>query len=137
MFKGIGNLGNIGSMLKQAQEMGSRMQEMNDKLKLARASGSSGGGLVTAEVNGLGELLRIEIDPSLIEKQDRELMEDLIPAAVNQALVKVKEDHANAMKEMTGGMNLPGLDEAMQSITGGMPSGDDDGSDKPIGLGPG
>ena len=121
MFKGIAN---IGSLLKQAQQMGSRMQEVNEKLKAARASGASGGGLVEVEVNGLGEMLRLTIDPSLIEKQDRELIEDLVPAAVNQAQDKAKELHAEYVKEMTGDMNLPGLDEAMKSLTGG--GGNDD-----------
>ncbi len=116
MFKGLSNL---GSMIKQAQQIGSKMQEMNAKLKSVRAKGSAGGGLVEAEVNGLGELLRVTIDPALIEKKDKELIEDLLPAAVNQAHTKAKEQHSAALKELTGGINLPGLDEAMSSITGG------------------
>ena len=115
MLKGLGNL---GGLLKQAQQMGSRMQEMQERLKSVRATGSAGGGLVEVEVNGLGEMLRVTIDPSLIEKQDRELIEDLIPAATNQAQAKAKEEHANAMKDLTGGLNLPGLDDALQSLTG-------------------
>lgn len=116
MFKGLANFGTI---LKQAQQMSSRMQEMNEQLKNIRATGTSGGGLVEVEVNGLGEMLRINIDHSLIEKQDRELIEDLVPAAANQANIKAKQEHAEAMKELTGGMNLPGLDEAFNNITGG------------------
>jgi DNA-binding YbaB/EbfC family protein len=115
MLKGLGNL---TGLLKQAQQMGSRMQEMREKLKDVRATGTGGGGLVEVEVNGLGEMLRVTIDPSLIEKQDRELIEDLIPAAANQAQAKAKDQHAQAMKEMTGGLNLPGLDEALDSLTG-------------------
>ena len=109
---------------KQAQGMGSRMQEMRTELQGARATGTSGGGLVEVEVNGLGEVLRVSIDPSLIEKQDRELIEDLIPAAANQAQEKAREKHAEAMKSLTGGFNLPGLEDALGSITGGLPDGD-------------
>lgn len=118
MLKGLAN---FGSIIKQAQQMGSKMQELNDKLKTVRATGSAGGGLVSAEVNGLGEVLRVSIDPSLMEKGDRELIEDLIPAAITQAQAKAKEQHAEAMQELTGGMNLPGLDEALGSMTGGGP----------------
>jgi len=114
----LGGMGNIANLLKQAQQMGSRMQDMRSDLQNVRATGSAGGGLVEVEVNGLGEMLRVTIDPSLIEKQDRELIEDLIPAATNQAQMKAKEKHAEAMKEMTGGLNLPGLDDALNSLTG-------------------
>jgi hypothetical protein len=114
-------LANFGSIIKQAQQMGERMQEMNEQLKSVRATGSAGGGLVEVEVNGLGEMLQITIDPTLIEKKDRELIEDLVPAAANQANAKAKEHHAEAMKDLTGGINLPGLHEAMDSISGGSP----------------
>ncbi|MFP6658679.1 MAG: YbaB/EbfC family nucleoid-associated protein [Pirellulales bacterium] len=115
MFKGITN---IGSMIKQAQKIGSKMQEMNEKLKAVRASGAAGGGLVEAEVNGLGEVISVRIDSTLIEKQDRELIEDLVPAAINQAQAKAKEQHAETIKGLTGGMNLPGLDEVLGSLGG-------------------
>ena len=115
MLKGLGN---FSSILKQAQQMGTKMQELNAKLKSHRATGVAGGGLVEAEVNGLGEMLRLSIDPSLLEKQDRELIEDLVPAAVNNALAKAKEYHAVAMEEITGGMDVPGLNAALKTITG-------------------
>ena len=122
MLKGLGNLGNIGNILKQAQQMGSRMQEVNDQLKGVRVTGASGGGMIEVEANGLGELLRVTIDPDLISRGDREMIEDLIPAAVNQAHAKAREAHTAAMQEITGGMNLPGLDDAMASFTGdGLP----------------
>ncbi len=88
VFKGLGNLANIASLVKQAQEMGGKMQQIAETLKTRRAEGSAGGGLVTVEVNGLGEMLRLSIDPSLAG--DREMIEDLVPAAVNQAQVKAK-----------------------------------------------
>ena len=119
----LGGLGNIANLMKQAQQMGSRMEDMRAELKTARATGSSGGGLVEIEVNGLGEILRVSIDPSLIEKQDRELIEDLIPAAANQAEEKAREVHAEAMKALTGGLNLPGLGDALSALTGGATDG--------------
>lgn len=116
MFKGLSN---FASMLKQAQQLGGKLQGLNEELKNKRATGTAGGGLVEVEVNGLGQMLRLSVDPSLIERKDRELIEDLVPAAVNQALTKAKELHAEAMQAMTGDMNLPGLDEALQKFTGG------------------
>jgi hypothetical protein len=116
MFKGLSN---FASMLKQAQQLGGKLQGLNDELKNKRAVGTAGGGLVEVEVNGLGQVLRLSVDPSLIERRDRELIEDLVPAAVNQALTKAKELHAEAMQAMTGDMNLPGLEEALQKFTGG------------------
>ncbi len=116
MFKGIGDL---ASMLKQAQSMGSRMKEMNGQLSAMRAVGNAGGGLIEVEVNGLGEMLRISIDPSLLEKQDLELIEDLVPAATNAALQKAKEEQARTMQDLAGGMDIPGLSDALNSLGDG------------------
>ena len=116
MFKGIGDL---AGMLKQAQSMGSRMKEMNEQLSAIRAIGSAGGGLVEVEVNGLGEMMRISIDPTLLEKKDRELIEDLVPAATNTALSKAKEQQARSMQDLAGGMDIPGLSDALQSLGDG------------------
>jgi len=119
VFKGLGNLANLGSMLKQAQQMGSRLQQITEELKTRRAEGSAGGGLVTIEVNGVGEVLRCRIDPSLVTAGDRELIEDLVPAAINQALGKSKELHAQAMKSMAAGLDVPGLDAMLAQMSGG------------------
>lgn len=116
MFKGLGNL---ASMLKQAQEIGSRMQGLAAELRTQRATGSAGGGLVEVEVNGLSELLKCRIDPSLVEQKDRELIEDLVVAATNQAMEKAKQLHAEAMKNITADLNVQGLEEAMSKLTGG------------------
>lgn len=116
MFKGIGDL---AGMLKQAQSMGSRMKEMNEQLSAIRAIGSAGGGLVEVEVNGLGEMIRISIDSTLLEKKDRELIEDLVPAATNTALIKAKEQQARSMQDLAGGMDIPGLSDALQSLGDG------------------
>ena len=120
MFKGLGNLANLGNIMKQAQEMGSKMQELNEELKTKRVTGSAGAGLVEVEASGIGEVLAVRIDPSLIEKQDRELIEDLLPAAINAAQLKQKELYAEQMQELTGGLPLPGLADMLGQ--GGPPS---------------
>lgn len=120
MFK---ELGNLASLVRQAQQMGGKMKELNERLKSERATASTGAGMVEVEVNGLGEVLRVKIDPSLVERGDREMIEDLIPAAVNEAVVKARQLHVDAMKTMTDDLNLPGLEDALKQFTG---SGDSD-----------
>ncbi len=112
MFKGLGDLANLGSLVKQAQEMGEKMQQVNEALKLERVIGNAGAGFVEVEVNGLGEVLAVRIDPALVEKQDRELIEDLLPAAINAAQQKAKRLHAEKMQTLTGGIQIPGFDLA-------------------------
>ena len=114
MFKGITNL---ASMLKQAQQVGGRLQQVNDELKNRRAIGRAGGGMVEVEVNGLGQMLKLTLDPGLVERNDRELLEDLIPAATNQALAKAKELHAEVIKDIASGVELPGLSEMLGKMT--------------------
>lgn len=117
MLKGLGN---IAELMKQAQQMGGRMQEINESLKSKTIEGSAGGGMVTVEINGLTEVLRCTIEPKLIEQQDREMIEDLVVAATNQAIARAKQLHAESMKELAGGISLPGLDEALSQL-GEMP----------------
>jgi DNA-binding YbaB/EbfC family protein len=116
VLKGLGNLANIGSLMKQAQEMGGRMQAMQDELRAKRATGSAGGGLIEVDVNGLAEVLAVRIDPTLVEKQDREMIEDLLPAAFNAAQQKARQMHAEAMQAIAGGMSIPGLQEALTQL---------------------
>jgi hypothetical protein len=115
LFKGIANL---ASIMRQAQQMGSKMQAVNEKLKTQRALGSAGGGMIEVEVNGLGEVLRLKIEPNLVEQGEREMIEDLVPAAVNQALAKAKQLHLDAMKTMTEELDIPAISEAITQITG-------------------
>lgn len=123
MFKSLGNLANIGAIMKQAQEMGGRMQAIQDELKTKRATGNAGGGLVEVEVNGLGDVLAVRIEPSLFEKGEREMIEDLLPAAINAAQAKAKQMHAEAMQSLAGGLSIPGLSDALQQLGGGDLSG--------------
>jgi DNA-binding protein YbaB len=80
--------------------------------------------MVTIEATGLGEVLACRIDPSLVVSGDRELIEDLVPAAVNQALAKAKQLHAEAMQSMTAELDVPGMDAMLSQLSGG-------GSDEP------
>ena len=130
MLKGISNLANLGSIFKQAQQMGSRMEGISDELKTKRAVGSAGGGMVEVEVNGLGEVLKVTIEPELFEKQDKEMIEDLLPAAINQAGTKAKQLHAEAMQAVTEDMNIPGLGDAMAQFSGGQMPNTTDPTDK-------
>ena len=118
MFQGLSGL---GSLLKQAQEISGRMKGLNDQLRGRRASGTAGGGMVEVEVNGLLEVLRVRVDPQLFAQADRELLEDLILTAVNQALAKGKELHAEALKTIAGSVDVSGLQETLGKLLG--PSG--------------
>jgi DNA-binding YbaB/EbfC family protein len=119
MFKGLSNLANLGGLMKQAQEMGTKMQQLTEELKLRRVTGSAGAGLVEVEANGVGDVLAVRIDQSLIDKHDRELIEDLLPAAINAVQQKAKELYSQEMQAITGGLNLPGLGDALNQLGGG------------------
>ncbi len=116
MFRGISN---FASMMKQASQLSGKLNGVSEELKTKRVVGTAGAGLVEVEVNGLGQVLKVTIAPELIERKDRELLEDLIPAAINQAQVKAKELHAKAMEHLTGEFNLPGLEDAISKLGGG------------------
>lgn len=107
------NLANIGQMVNYARKMGGHLREVNDKLRTERVTGTAGGGLVEVEMNGLCEMLSLRIDPQLVARQDAEMLEDLLRAAVNQAVLRSKEVHASHLQALTGGLDLPGLNEAL------------------------
>lgn len=115
MFKGLGN---FAALFKQAQQLGERLQSVNDGLKSQRAVGRAGGDLIEVEVNGVGQVLKVSLDAGLVARGDRELLEELIPAAVNQALTKAKDLHAEAMRNATGGMDFAGLSEMLTGSSG-------------------
>ena len=117
MFKGLGNLGNIAGMLKQAQEMGPKMQEAQEKLKQMSVSGTAGGGMVTVHADGQGTVTKVEVDPVILEKGDFEMLLDLLPAAINQASQKAKELHVEQMQEITGDLPIPGnLEDTLKNF---------------------
>lgn len=98
---------NLGNMLKQAQQMQSRMQEMQAKLEAMDVEGGAGAGMVTIRLSGKGELRRVSIDPSLMVADEREVLEDLLIAAHADAKQKVEAMMADEMQKATAGLNLP------------------------------
>jgi DNA-binding YbaB/EbfC family protein len=99
---------NLGQMMKQAQEMQQKMGEMQERLAAAEVQGQSGGGLVKVTMSGKGEVKAVAIDPSLAKPDEIEVLEDLVLAAVNDARTKMEEYAGDQMKEVTGGLDLPG-----------------------------
>lgn len=98
---------NLSQMMKQAQEMQERMQAMQERLSEEEVTGASGGGMVAVILNGKGVLRRVKLDPSLVDPDDVEMLEDLIVAAFNDARAKVDTLVAERMSELTGGLQLP------------------------------
>jgi DNA-binding YbaB/EbfC family protein len=94
-------------ILQQAQEMQGRFQKIQDELQQMTITGTAGGGLVTAEVSGTGQIRRIKLDPSVINPADIEMLEDLVVVAVADAQKKAQEQAQAEMGKLTGGMNLP------------------------------
>ncbi|MEE8149378.1 MAG: YbaB/EbfC family nucleoid-associated protein [candidate division Zixibacteria bacterium] len=101
--------GNIGQMLKQMQQLQTKMQKVQTELESTQIEGSSGGGMVKVVANGKNEIVSVAIDPEVVDKDDVEMLQDLIIAAVNQAREKVQEMQSEKMSALTGGLNLPGL----------------------------
>ncbi len=118
MFKGLGDLAKLGPMMQQAQQMMQKMEGLQDLARTKKATGAAGGGLIEIDINGASEVLAVRIDPSLFEKGDREMFEDLLPAAFNLARQKALKLHDEAKRELTGDLNIPGLDEVMSKFTG-------------------
>jgi DNA-binding YbaB/EbfC family protein len=97
----------MNQLMKQAQSMQKKMAELEEKMASTEFTGTSGGGMVTVTVTGKGLMTSIKIDPSLIEKDDIEILEDLIKAAFNDAKKKVDASSEGEMSGALGGMNLP------------------------------
>jgi hypothetical protein len=98
---------NLGQMLKQAQEMQGRMNEMQERLAAVEVSGAAGAGLVQVTISGKGEAKRVKIDPSLLVADEIEVLEDLVMAAFNDAKTRLDAHVAEEMQKLTGGLNLP------------------------------
>ena len=98
---------NIGNMMKQAQQLQKKMAEAQEKLNSIEVEGSSGGGMVKVIATAKGDIKRINIDDSLLKKEEKEMMEDLIIAAINDAKQKGEAASQEEMKSVTGGMPLP------------------------------
>jgi DNA-binding YbaB/EbfC family protein len=123
MLKGIGN---IAALMKQAQTMGPKMQEQMELLKSKQVVGTSGGGMVTVHANGAGQILKVEIDSTLAEKNDVEMISDLLPAAINDALAKQQQMRVEVMQSVTEDLPLPGnMENMLKQFMGGAESSDD------------
>jgi DNA-binding YbaB/EbfC family protein len=107
MFKGLGGLGDMAGMLKKAQEMQTRMTEMQENLHTITVTGESGAGLVKATATAKGELIGLDIDPSIFRSDDKEVVEDLILAAIKDAQGKAQERAAEEMSRITEELGLP------------------------------
>lgn len=103
------SFGDMSSLLKQAQEMQRRMQDAQRSLGERIVEGTAGGGAVKVYVNGNQELQAVKIQPAAVDPSDVEALEDLVTAAVRQALATAKELRDREMAKVTGGMNLPGM----------------------------
>jgi hypothetical protein len=98
---------NLGNLMKQAQEMQSRMEAMQEKLAEIEVEGASGAGLVSATMTAKGELKRLRIDPALADPAEIGVLEDLVVAACSDARAKAEALAAEQMKDVTGGLALP------------------------------
>jgi nucleoid-associated protein EbfC len=113
MFK---NLNGFAQLLKSASAVGERVKEIKESLGRETVTGSAGGDMVQVEVSGLGEVKKLRIAPELMERNDRELIEELVPAAMNEALSQVRKLSVEKMREATGGIDLPGLNDALSNF---------------------
>lgn len=98
---------NLSEMLKKAQEMQSKMGDMQAELDAVEVVGTAGAGMVTVVLSGKGDMKSVTLDPSIFSSEDKEVVEDLIVAAHAQAKAKVAEAAAEQMKNLTGGLDLP------------------------------
>lgn len=99
--------GGLGNMMKQAQKMQEDMQRAQQEIAGMEVTGQSGGGLVKVTIMGTHECRRVELDPSLLEDDDKEMIEDLVAAAMNDAVQRLEATTKERMSDVTSGMQLP------------------------------
>ncbi|MCX5769581.1 MAG: YbaB/EbfC family nucleoid-associated protein [Candidatus Hydrogenedentes bacterium] len=110
MFKGLGDLGKLHSLVQQARQMKEQIEAMKETLGDERLEATAGGGMVTVTMNGKFEVVSVKIDPEVINKDDPEMLETLVRAATNDAVRKVQELVKAKMTELApGGFEIPGL----------------------------
>ena len=106
MAQGIGNM---GGLLKQAQEMQARLAKVQEELAQKTVEAAAGGGMVRVKVNGQFMVESIKLDPVIVNPEEMDMLEDLIRAAINEGLRKAREMVSNEMSKLTGGLKIPGL----------------------------
>ena len=107
-------MADLMKILQQAQQMQGRLQQIQDELQQKSVSGAAGGGMVTVEADGKGQIRRIKIDPSVVDPKDVEMLEDLVLAAIHDAMAKVQDLSQEAM----GGLDLGGLGGGLGGLLG-------------------
>jgi len=106
LLKGMPNMGNL---LKKAQQLQEKMAKLQEELSEKTVETSAGGGMVTVIATGKQDIASIKIDPEVVNQEDIEMLEDLVLAAVNDALFQAKQMVSEEMTKLTGGVNIPGL----------------------------
>ena len=114
MFK---NLTGLANLLKNAGSISQRVGEMKTDLEQKRVTGTSGGGMVMVQLNGLGEVQTLQIDVQLVSDGGVKMIEELVTVAINQAIVEARKLHLDAMRELTGGVELPGMNDLFESLS--------------------
>ncbi len=102
-------INNMNELMKKAQKMQQELMKSQAELEKKEYQGSAGGDMVKVVVSGSMQVKSVKLDPEVVSKDDVEMLEDLLTAAVNQALAKAKEDSSSGIKGLTKGMNIPGL----------------------------
>jgi nucleoid-associated protein EbfC len=105
----MASIGAMGDLLRQAQEMQSRMAKVQEELANKTVQGSAGGGMVQVTINGQFNLTAVQIEPSVINATEKEMLEDLVRAAVNDGVRKARELASGEMSKLTGGLKIPGF----------------------------
>lgn len=102
-------MANFNNLMKQAQQMQTKMATVQKELDAREFEASAGGGMVTVKVNGKQELLDIVINPECVDPNDVDMLQDLVKTSINQAMKEAQENVSSAMSKLTGGMKIPGL----------------------------
>jgi DNA-binding YbaB/EbfC family protein len=113
------NLSNLADLMRNAGKLRETVEKATESLGQVQVEGTAGGGVVTARANGRLELVSVRIDPKILADGDAELVEDLVTAAVNQALTKAREAAAKSMSSLAGGLPIPGFPGFPGPGTGG------------------
>jgi nucleoid-associated protein EbfC len=109
MSNGGPKMPDLGALMRQAQQLQANVQKAQEELSLMTVEASAGGGMVTATVNGQFELVGLTIDKTVVDPADLGMLQDLVIAAVNQAVAKMRETSKEKMSSLVGGMNIPGM----------------------------
>ena len=105
----MASIGAMGDLLKQAQEMQSRMAKIQEELAGKTVQGSAGGGMVQVTINGQFNITAVQIEPSVTNAAEKDMLEDLVRAAVNDGVRKARELASSEMSKLTGGLKIPGF----------------------------